>query len=101
MTSDIFPPEFENKLKAQFNEPIALYLCSEENTATGQIFGMGAGWYGRSSVVSGDGVCIGDADRSISIEEIRDHFKEIASLKNPKEIGSASGMFKYMGPLLG
>jgi len=101
MTADVFPPEYEKKLKPQFNEPMVLYLCSNENTVSGQTFAMGGGWYGRSAIVSGDGVCIGDADRPICVEEIRDNFNKISSLENPKEVESALGIFEYLGPLLG
>ncbi len=101
MTADIFPPEFENKMNSQFNEPMALYLCSQENTATNQIYAMGAGWYGRTAIVSGDGLCLGNAKRSITVEEIRDNFEKISDLENKREHESALGMFEYMGPLLG
>ena len=80
--------------------PMALYLCSQENTATGQIYAMGTGWYGRNAIVSGDGVCLGNAKRPISVEEIRDNFEKISDLENTREHESALGMFEYMGPLL-
>jgi len=101
MTEDILPPQYEEKFKARFNEPMVLYLCSEENKTSGRIYAMGAGWYGRSAVVSGEGICIGDADRPISVEEIRDNFDRISSLETPKEIDNAFGLLEYMGPLLG
>ncbi|MCP4022335.1 MAG: SDR family oxidoreductase [Desulfobacteraceae bacterium] len=100
MTADVFPPEFEAKLNAQFNEPMVLYLCAEENTASGHVFTMGAGWYGRTAIVSGDGICIGNAKRSISVEEIKENFKKISDVENKREHDSALGMFEYMGPLL-
>ncbi len=100
MTSDIFPPEFEEKMNPRFNEPMVLYLCSEENSVTGNIFAMGAGWYGRSAVVSGDGVCLGDAKRPISVEEIRDNIEKISDLENAKPHDSALSIFGYMEPLL-
>jgi NAD(P)-dependent dehydrogenase (short-subunit alcohol dehydrogenase family) len=100
MTADVFPPEFEEKMNPQFNEPMVLYLCSEENTVSGDTYAMGAGWYGRTAIVSGDGVCIGDAKRPISVEEIRDNFNKISDMKNKREHVSGLGMFEYMGPLL-
>jgi hypothetical protein len=87
-------------MNPQFNEPMALYLCSQENTVTNQIFAMGAGWYGRTAIVSGDGLCLGDAKRPVSVEEIRDNFEKISDLTNKREHESALGMFEYMGPLL-
>ncbi|SMD07061.1 NAD(P)-dependent dehydrogenase, short-chain alcohol dehydrogenase family [Desulfocicer vacuolatum DSM 3385] len=100
MTADVFPPEFEEKMNPQFNEPMVLYLCSEENKVSGNIFATGAGWYGRTAIVSGDGVCLGDAKRSISVEEIRDNFHGISNMDNKREHDSGLGMFEYMGPLL-
>lgn len=100
MTADIMPPEYEQKLNPQFNEPMALYLCSEENAVTGQIFAMGAGWYGKTAVVSGEGVCIGDAKRAISVEEVRDNFAKICDMSTPKEHDSGLSIFSYMMPLL-
>jgi len=100
MTADIFPPEFEEKMNPQFNEPMVLYLCSQENTVSGKIYATGAGWYGRTAIVSGDGVCLGDAKRPISVEEIRDNFDAISDMKNKTERDSGLDMFEYMGPLL-
>lgn len=100
MTADVLPPDFEKKFSPQFNVPMALYLCSEEIDVTGQTFVMGAGWYGRTAVVSGDGACIGDGDRPIDVEEVRERFKAISDLSNPKEHDNALSIFSYMGPLL-
>ncbi len=100
MTADLFPPEYEEKMNPQFNEPMTLYLCSEENQLTGQTFAMGAGWYAKTAIVSGDGVCIGDAKRPIEVEEIRDNFDKISDMSNPKEHDSGMSIFGYMMPLL-
>ncbi len=100
MTADVFPPEFEKKMSPQFNEPMVLYLCSQENKVSGNIYATGAGWYGRTAIVSGDGVCLGDAKRPISVEEIRDNFDKISDMDNKREHDSGLGMFEYMGPLL-
>jgi len=101
MTADIFPPDFEQKMNPQFNEPMVLFLCSEENQVTGMTFAMGAGWYGRTAIVSGNGVCIGDANRPIAVEEIRDNFEQIASLEETKPHDNGGSIFAYMAPLLG
>ena len=100
MTEDIMPEETGKKLKPQFNEPLVLYLCSEEIEVSGMTFVMGAGWYGRTAIVSGNGVCIGDADRPIAVEEIRDNFDKITSLEGSKPHNSGGDIFQYMAPLL-
>ncbi len=100
MTADVLPPDFEKKFSPQFNVPMTLYLCSEKNDVTGQIFVMGAGWYGKTAIVSGDGACIGDGNHPISVEAVRDHFRDISDLSNPNEHDNALSIFSYMGPLL-
>lgn len=40
---------------------------------------------GRVAIVSGEGLCIGDAKRPIAVEEIRDNFKEISDMTQTKE----------------
>lgn len=100
MTEDIIPEETGKKLKPQFNSPMVLFLCSEENEVSGMTFAMGAGWYGRTAIVSGKGVCIGDADREIAVEEIRDNFDKIQNLDGAQPHNSGSDLFGYMAPLL-
>ncbi|ACL02602.1 SDR family oxidoreductase [Desulfatibacillum aliphaticivorans] len=100
MTEDIIDEKMGAKLRPQFNSPMVLYLCSEENQTTGQIFAMGAGWYARTAIVSGDGACIGDAERDITPEEIRDNWDKIGDLANDKPHDSGTSIFSYMMPLL-
>jgi len=100
MTADLFPPEYEQKLNPQFNEPMVLFLCSEDVPVTGMTFAMGAGWYGRTAVVSGNGVCLGDASRPVAVEEIRDNFDQIVSLDETKPHDNGGSIFTYMSPLL-
>jgi NAD(P)-dependent dehydrogenase (short-subunit alcohol dehydrogenase family) len=99
MTEDIFDANIGAKMRPQFNVPLVLYLCSEDNKASGMTFAMGAGWYGRTAVVSGSGVCIGDANRDIAVEEIRDNFDKITSLDEVKPHENAAGPIEYMFPL--
>ncbi len=100
MTADLLPPDYEEKMNPQFNEPMTLYLCSEENKVTGQTFATGAGWYGRTAIISGDGICLGNAKRPIAVEEVRDHFEKISDISNSREHESGLSMFNYMLPLL-
>lgn len=100
MTEDIFPAEYEAKLKPQFNEPMVLFLCSEENTFTGITVAMGAGWYGRTGIMSGEGVCIGDTKRPITLEEIRDQLPCITDLSQAKLLNNGMELLSFMEPLL-
>lgn len=100
MTEDIFTEEMGKKLKPKFNVPLVLYLSSEENKETGRIYVMGAGWYGRAAIVCAEGACIGDTERDVQVEEIRDRFRQIDTLMNAEPANSGADVFKYMGPLL-
>ncbi len=99
MTKGLVPDEIARKLKPIYNVPIVTYLSSEENKETGMIFTMGAGWFARTALVSGPGVCIGDTKRDIRAEEIRDQFEKIASLDTAKPYPSAGELYVLAGPL--
>lgn len=100
MTQDVMPEEIGRKMKPKFNVPLVLYLCSEENKESGKAYVMGAGWYARTAIVCAEGVCLGDTERDISVEEIRDNFAKIDSLDNNEVLNSGLDAFKFMGPLL-
>jgi len=100
MTEDVFPPQMAEKMRPQFNVPMALYMCSEEMQESGLVIVQGAGWYGRTALVVGPGVCIGDAKRDIAVEEIRDNWDKITDLSKAEVAAGGNDVFKYMAPLL-
>lgn len=101
MTRGVFPEEVIRRIKPGFNTPLVTFLCSEENTDSGMIFTMSAGWFARSAVVSGKGVCIGDTQREIPAEEVRDEFDRIKSLENALPFDSAGDIYSLGRPLTG
>jgi NAD(P)-dependent dehydrogenase (short-subunit alcohol dehydrogenase family) len=100
LTEDVMPPEFFAKLKPEFITPLVAYLASEENQDSGYIFNCGMGWYSRSAIVMGNGTLIGDGNREIKAEEIRDNWKKITDLSGGKEVGSVQETFGAMLPLI-
>ena len=100
MTEDVFPPAMAEKMRPQFNTPVALYLCAEEMQESGNIIVMGAGWYGRTALVVSPGACIGDAKRDIAVEEIRDNWDKITDLSKAEVPAGGNDIFKFMAPLL-
>lgn len=100
MTKGIFPPELAEKIKPKFNVPIVVYLCSEENQESGMIFTMSGGWFARTAIVSGEGVCIGDAKRDISAEEVRDEFEKIKSIEDAKPYQTGADVYVLSAPLM-
>lgn len=100
MTEDVFPPAMAEKMRPQFNTPVALYLCAEEMEESGNVIVMGAGWYGRTALVVSPGACIGDAKRDIAVEEIRDNWDKITDLSQAEVPAGGNDVFKFMAPLL-
>lgn len=101
MTQGVFPDEVSRRIKPEFNTPLVTYLCSEENRESGLIFTMSAGWFARSAMVSGKGACIGDAQRPIDAEEVRNRFDEIKSLENALPYEQCGDIYRLGRPLTG
>jgi NAD(P)-dependent dehydrogenase (short-subunit alcohol dehydrogenase family) len=101
MTKGVFPDDVARRIKPQFNTPLVTYLCSEENVQSGLIFTMSAGWFARSAMVSGKGVCIGDAQHPIAAEEVRDRFEEIKNIDEAKEYEHCGLIYALGRPLTG
>ncbi len=101
MTKGVFPDEVAKRIKPQFNTPIVTWLCSEENRDSGLAFTMSAGWFARSAMVSGKGVCIGDAKRPIAAEEVRDRFDAIKDIDGAKEYEHCGLIYALGRPLTG
>ncbi len=101
MTQGVFPEDVIRRIKPEFNTPLVTFLCSEENTESGMIFTMSAGWFARSAMVSGKGVCIGDTERAIPAEEVKEQFDRIKSLENALPYESAGEIYSLGRPLTG
>ena len=101
MTRGVFPAEVAKRIQPQFNTPLVTYLCSRENEVTGQVFTMSAGWFARSAMVSGKGVCVGDASRPIFAEEIKERFEEIMTIDKAREFETCGDIYQLGRPLTG
>lgn len=102
MTSGLFPKEIQERLKPEFIAPLVLYLASEENQETKQIFNCAAGWFSRTEILCSPGVCIGDGRREIKVEEIRDNWAEISNLDplKAKPLENVIESFSFFSSLL-
>ena len=101
MTRGVFPDEVAKRIKPEFNTPMVTFLCSEENRESGMIFTMSAGWFARSAMVCGKGACIGDTQRLIKAEEIRERFDQIKSLENALPYENCGQIYSLGRPLTG
>jgi hypothetical protein len=101
MTRGVFSEDVAKRIRPEFNTPLVTYLCSHENDVSGQVFTMSAGWFARSAVVSGKGVCVGDARRLIFAEEIRERFDEIMKIDRAREFEAYGDIYQLGRPLTG
>ncbi|MBU1585590.1 MAG: SDR family NAD(P)-dependent oxidoreductase, partial [Proteobacteria bacterium] len=101
MTKGVFTDEVTRRIKPEFNTPMVTWLCSEENQDSGMIFTMSAGWFARSAMVSGKGVCIGDTKRAITAEEVKESFDRIKSLEKALPYEHCGEIYSLGRPLTG
>jgi NAD(P)-dependent dehydrogenase (short-subunit alcohol dehydrogenase family) len=101
MTQGVFSADVARRIKPEFNTPLVTWLCAQENEHTGMIFTMSAGWFARSAMVSGKGVCIGDTQRVITAEEIRDQFDRLADLTGALPYDKSLEIYSLGRPLTG
>jgi len=101
MTRGVFPDEVAKRIRPEFNTPIVTFLCAEGNRESGMIFTMSAGWFARSAMVSGKGVCIGDTKRPIMAEEIRNKFDQVKNLEAALPYEHCGQIYSLGSPLTG
>ncbi|MDZ7663993.1 MAG: SDR family NAD(P)-dependent oxidoreductase [Desulfotignum sp.] len=101
MTAGVFPDDVARRIKPGFNVPLVVYLCSQDNRVSGRVFTMSAGWFARSAMISGKGVCIGDTQRDIAAEEIQDRFDEICAIDQVREFETCGEIYSLGRPLTG
>ncbi len=96
LTEDILPPDVFKKLRAEDIVPIVLYLCSDECADTGMTFNCAAGWYSRTAVFCAPGAKLGDGEKQITPEMIREHWSKITSMENAEILNSLPESFKFV-----
>ncbi|MBU2512418.1 SDR family oxidoreductase [bacterium] len=99
LTEDVMPPEIFTKLDPKFVTPLVLFLASEENQDSGMIFNCAAGWFSRSAIMCGTGTFIGDGQRDIAVEEVRDAWNQVTSLDDIKVLNNVNDSFGYLAKL--
>jgi NAD(P)-dependent dehydrogenase (short-subunit alcohol dehydrogenase family) len=89
MTATVMPPDMVEKLKPDYVSPIVVYTCSEECTDSGIVFVAGAGYFSRAVMVEGPGITL-DAQKGISIEDIRDRLADIKNLEGAQPFNQSN-----------
>ena len=97
MTEDLLGP-FADMVSPEQVTPMVVYLCSEANEHTHEIFTAGGGRYGRVVIATNQGWFAGQ-DGEPSVEDIEAHIGEIRDMSDPvtpannnEEIAILAGM---------
>lgn len=99
MTEDLLGP-FAEYLQPEQVMPMVIYLCSEQNTFTHEIFSAGGGRYARFFVGANSGWFAGSKARP-SVEDVRDHLEDIRDIGEYRLLGSATEEIQMVGGLIG
>jgi putative sterol carrier protein len=97
LTSDILPPDLQEKMKPEFIAPLVLYLCAKECPTSGEIYNAGMGYYNRAAVLTGKGAWVGDSKSIPSVEDVAAHWEKISRMEDAREYVSA---MDFMGDIL-
>ncbi len=98
MTEDLLGPLADMVLPEQVT-PMVIYLCSEANEHTHEIFTAGGGRYGRIAIVTNNGWIAGQGAVP-SVEDVADHLDEIRDLSDPIVPESIQDEITLLGKLL-
>lgn len=90
---------FADMLQPEQVTPMVVYLCSEANEHTHEIFTAGGGRYGRIAIVTNNGWIAGQGAVP-SVEEIAEHLDEIRDLSDPIVPESINDEITLIGKLL-
>ncbi len=97
MTDGLMPDDLFAKVKPECVAPMVLYLCSDKCPVSGNIYNAGMGYFGRTAVVMGPGVGIGEAGQVPAVEDVFKRMEEILSLEGAKEYKDTN---MSVGPML-
>lgn len=99
MTEDLLGP-FADKVAPEQVTPMVVYLCSEANQLTGEIFTAGGGRYGRVFIGTNQGWFAGPGEVP-SVEELAGNIDEIRDLSDPILPANLNEEVMLLGRLLG
>lgn len=98
MTEDLLGP-FADLVDPDQVMPMVVYLCSEANEYTHEMFSAGGGRYARFFVGVNQGWFAGKATVP-SVEDIADHLDEIRDISEYQVLGSATDELTLLGQIL-
>jgi NAD(P)-dependent dehydrogenase (short-subunit alcohol dehydrogenase family) len=99
MTEDLLGP-FAEMVDPQQVTPMVVYLCSEANEQTHEIYTAGGGRYGRIFIGTNQGWYAGTGAVA-TVEDIADHLDQVRDLSDHVVPGSVNDELMLLGQMLG
>ena len=96
MTKDVVPPEIFKKMKVDFVTSVMLYMCSEQCQDSGVIINAGFGYFSRSAILTGLGVCLSDGKQIPTPENVMKNWNNIKSLEKAKLFNQLIEMYNEL-----
>jgi 3-hydroxy-3-methylglutaryl CoA synthase/NAD(P)-dependent dehydrogenase (short-subunit alcohol dehydrogenase family)/putative sterol carrier protein len=97
MTDGLMPEDLFAKTKPECVAPMVLFLCSDKCPVSGNIYNAGMGYFGRTAVMAGPGIGIGEAGDIPAVEDVYKKMESISSLEGAKEFKDTN---LSVGPML-
>ena len=98
MTEELLGP-FAEMVAPERVTPMVVYLCSEANQVTHEIFTAGGGRYGRVFIGTNQGWFAGQGDPP-SVEDIAEHLEEIRDVTEPVIPANSQEEIMMLGQML-
>jgi hypothetical protein len=98
MTEELLGPFSEYLDPAQVT-PMVVYLCSEQNTYTHEIFSAGGGRYARFFIGVNQGWFAG-SKAVPTVEELADHLEQVRDISTYQVMGSSTEEIQLIGSMI-
>ena len=100
LTETVMTPEMLETLKSELVTPLAIFLCGDACTETGQLFEVGGGWISRVRWEQSRGVSF-DPKSGFTVEELAGRWSEVQSFENSRHPMFAMDTFNTIGENIG
>jgi NAD(P)-dependent dehydrogenase (short-subunit alcohol dehydrogenase family)/acyl dehydratase len=90
LTQDLMPADMLEKADPKHVTPLAVYLCSDRCTVTGNIYNAMMGFFNRVAICTGPGTAVRKGDKPATVEELIVNLDKISTLEGAIECEDAN-----------
>ena len=90
LTQHLLPEDMAEKMDPKHVMPLAVYLCSDRCTVTGNIYNAMMGFFNRVAICTGPGAAVRKGDKPATVEDIQTNLDKISTLEGAIECEDAN-----------